>query len=84
MSGANVMESPKGSGTGFIWDDNEWITENRLVREEGGLARIWTDPRSQQQYHPLVPTTFSRKCPGVASVRPTVLVRPWCHTTNPE
>lgn len=43
---------------GFIWDDDSYLTENMLLREPGGLQRIWFEPRATPQYYPLVFTTF--------------------------
>jgi len=42
---------------GFIWDDDDYLTKNRLLHDLPGLARIWT-PRQTHQYYPLVFTTF--------------------------
>lgn len=30
---------------GFIWDDNNYVTENSTLRTTEGLRRIWTDPK---------------------------------------
>ncbi|MES1213578.1 MAG: tetratricopeptide repeat protein [Singulisphaera sp.] len=43
---------------GYIWDDNDYVTENQNLRSVGGLGRIWFVPRSLPQYYPLVHTTF--------------------------
>lgn len=43
---------------GFIWDDDSYVTGNRLLRDVEGLRRIWTEPRASPQYYPLVFTTF--------------------------
>jgi tetratricopeptide (TPR) repeat protein len=40
-----------------IWDDNAHITRPEL-RSLDGLAKIWTQPGSTQQYYPLVHTVF--------------------------
>ena len=42
----------------FIWDDDDYVTENRTLRSLGGLRQIWLEPRSSPQYYPLVFTTF--------------------------
>ena len=42
---------------GFIWDDNDWLTENPLVTEPGGLVRIWSGAE-RLQYYPLLFTAF--------------------------
>lgn len=43
---------------GFIWDDDDYVTENSTLRDAAGLWRIWTDPAATPQYYPLVHTTF--------------------------
>lgn len=43
---------------GFIWDDDDYVTQNVQLRSLEGLARIWLDYRSSPQYYPLVFTTF--------------------------
>jgi len=42
---------------GFVWDDNDWLTENPLVREPGGLGRIWAGAE-RLQYYPVLFTAF--------------------------
>ena len=42
---------------GFIWDDDDYVTENPLLRDADGLRRIWTTTETPQ-YYPLVFTTF--------------------------
>lgn len=43
---------------GFIWDDPEYVINNKTLRSLDGLQAIWTDPQSIPQYYPLVHTTF--------------------------
>ncbi len=43
---------------GFLWDDDIYLTGNRLLTEPGGLGRIWFSLESPSQYFPLVYTTF--------------------------
>jgi tetratricopeptide (TPR) repeat protein len=47
---------------GFIWDDDQYVTENKELRSAAGLASIWLTPgapeHSYHQYYPLVHTTF--------------------------
>jgi hypothetical protein len=43
---------------GFIWDDDDYVTENRTLDEPGGLGRIWFELGATPQYYPLVHTTF--------------------------
>lgn len=43
---------------GFIWDDDDYVTQNPVLRSWGGLWQLWTDPRSLPQYYPLVHSTF--------------------------
>jgi len=43
---------------GFIWDDDDYVTENVHLRSVEGLGRIWSLPPSIPQYYPLVHTTY--------------------------
>jgi len=43
---------------GFIWDDNDYVTENTTLRSLAGLHRIWFDFNATPQYYPIVHTTF--------------------------
>ena len=43
---------------GFIWDDDDYVTQNAALRSANGLWRIWFEPRATPQYYPLVHTTF--------------------------
>jgi tetratricopeptide (TPR) repeat protein len=43
---------------GFIWDDNDYITENPTLHDLEGLRRIWFDVGAVPQYYPLVYTVF--------------------------
>lgn len=43
---------------GFIWDDDDYVTQNENLRTLAGLFRIWFDPRSLPQYYPLVHTSY--------------------------
>jgi hypothetical protein len=43
---------------GFIWDDNDYVSDNAALRSADGLRRIWTEPGAVPQYYPLTFTTF--------------------------
>jgi len=43
---------------GFVWNDHTYVTENPTLDGLPGLARIWTEPTSNEQYYPLVFTTY--------------------------
>jgi len=43
---------------GFVWDDDDYVTENEALRSVRGLWRIWTDPRALPQYYPLVHSSY--------------------------
>jgi tetratricopeptide (TPR) repeat protein len=45
-------------GAGFIWDDDDYVTENRTLEDVGGLRRIWLEVGAVPQYYPLVHTSF--------------------------
>lgn len=42
---------------GFIWDDDDYVTNNEMLRSADGLRRIWI-PGETTQYYPVVYTTF--------------------------
>ncbi len=44
--------------SGFIWDDDKYVTANPLLSAPDGLYRIWFSTDSPSQYFPLVYTTF--------------------------
>src|SRR6186713_619596 len=44
---------------GFIWDDDHYVQDNKLIKSNDGLARILFSPRASPQYYPIVFTTFS-------------------------
>jgi tetratricopeptide (TPR) repeat protein len=43
---------------GFIWDDDIYVTQNKLLTAPDGLRRIWFSLDSPSQYFPLVYTAF--------------------------
>ncbi len=43
---------------GFIWDDDVYVTHNRLLTAPDGLKRIWFSQESPSQYFPLVYTVL--------------------------
>jgi tetratricopeptide (TPR) repeat protein len=43
---------------GFIWDDDMYVTQNRLLTAPDGLARIWFSRDAPSQYFPLTYTVF--------------------------
>jgi tetratricopeptide (TPR) repeat protein len=43
---------------GFIWDDDDHVTQNLTLRNAGGLRLIWFEPRALPQYYPMVHTVF--------------------------
>jgi len=44
--------------SGFIWDDDDYVTQNATLRTIEGLRQIWFDPQATPQYYPLVFTSF--------------------------
>src|SRR5437588_8282330 len=42
----------------FLWDDNDYVSENSTLVMPGGLWVIWTQPTASPQYYPLVFTSF--------------------------
>jgi protein O-mannosyl-transferase len=47
---------------GFTWDDDYYVQNNVTLRSTDGLRRIWTDPRANSQYYPLVYTSYWIEC----------------------
>ena len=43
---------------GFLWDDDDYVTNNELLTAPDGLRRIWFSLDSPSQYFPLTYTTF--------------------------
>lgn len=43
---------------GFVWDDDQYVTENPLLTAPDGLKQIWFSLNSPSQYFPLVYTTL--------------------------
>src|SRR6185369_13766014 len=43
---------------GFIWDDDKYVVDNRLLVAPDGLQKIWFSLSSPSQYFPLTYTTF--------------------------
>ena len=44
--------------SGFIWDDDYYVTENQTLKSLEGLKQIWTERTAVPQYYPMVHTTF--------------------------
>jgi len=42
----------------FIWDDDSYLTENKVLKSPDALYKIWMVPRANPQYYPLVFTGF--------------------------
>jgi tetratricopeptide (TPR) repeat protein len=55
--GLTVVSYGPAITAGFIWDDDDYVTENPLLHDADGLRRIWTTTETPQ-YYPLVFTTF--------------------------
>jgi len=43
---------------GFIWDDDDYVVNNIMLRSLKGLWLIWTEPGATPQYYPVVFTAF--------------------------
>jgi len=43
---------------GFIWDDDDYVFNNPVLRNPDGLRQIWLDPTSLPQYYPMVHSLF--------------------------
>lgn len=52
-----TIYSPAINGE-WLWDDDDLVSHNLVLRTAGGLKDIWLNPRSTQQYYPLTFTVF--------------------------
>jgi tetratricopeptide (TPR) repeat protein len=43
---------------GYVWNDDTYVTDNPTLDGASGLRLIWTDPKANEQYYPMVFTTF--------------------------
>ena len=43
---------------GFVWDDDDYVNENRPCLDSTGCDRIWFELEATPQYYPLVHTTY--------------------------
>jgi len=55
---ATIFAYQQAWRAGFIWDDDIYVTQNKLLTAPDGLWRIWFSLDSPSQYFPLVYTTF--------------------------
>jgi protein O-mannosyl-transferase len=60
--GACFMAYIPAIKSGFIWDDDLYVTANFLLTAPNGLNRIWFSTDSPSQYFPLTYTTFWIEC----------------------
>lgn len=44
---------------GFVWDDDQHLTQNVLLRSWSGLKTLWLNPTALHVYYPLTFTTFA-------------------------
>ncbi|KAA3607503.1 MAG: O-GlcNAc transferase [Planctomycetota bacterium] len=42
----------------WIWDDDDYVTENPLLTAPDGLSAIWLEPDRSPQYYPMVHTSY--------------------------
>ena len=43
---------------GFVWNDDTYVTDNPTLDGLGGLKLIWTEPKANEQYYPMVFTSY--------------------------
>jgi hypothetical protein len=55
---ATVLAYQPAWNAGFVWDDDDYVTANRLLSAPDGLKRIWFSLDSPSQYFPLTYTVF--------------------------
>jgi len=44
--------------SGWIWDDDAYVTANPTLRTGAGLVSIWLDPTASRQYYPITFTSL--------------------------
>lgn len=55
---ATILFYQQAWRAGYVWDDDIYVTGNKLLTAPDGLRRIWFSFDSPSQYFPLVYTTF--------------------------
>jgi tetratricopeptide (TPR) repeat protein len=55
---ATILTFQPAWHAGFIWDDDAYVTENKLLSAPDGLRRIWFSRDLPSQYFPLTYTLF--------------------------
>ena len=58
LAAAVILAYQPAWHAGFIWDDDVYVTHNRLLTAPDGLKRIWLSQDSPSQYFPLVYTAL--------------------------
>jgi protein O-mannosyl-transferase len=58
LAGVTIFAYGPAWNGGFLWDDDDYVTNNELLTASDGLRRIWFSLDSPSQYFPLVYTTF--------------------------
>jgi hypothetical protein len=43
---------------GFVWDDDDYVTNNLTLRSLHGLGQVWLNPSATPQYYQLVFSSF--------------------------
>ena len=56
----------------YIWDDDQYVTDNLTLRSFAGLSRIWTDIAASPQYYPVTLTSFWLEVQALGAFRPGV------------
>ena len=58
LAAVTILAYQQAWRAGYIWDDDVYVTENKLLTAPDGLSRIWFSLDSPSQYFPLVYTSF--------------------------
>jgi tetratricopeptide (TPR) repeat protein len=58
LAAAVILAFQPAWHAGFIWDDDVYVTHNRLLTASDGLQRIWFSRDSPSQYFPMVYTVL--------------------------
>ena len=55
---ATMLAYAPALDAGYVWDDDDYVTQNPLLWEPDGLRRIWLSTDQPSQYFPLTYTSF--------------------------
>ena len=58
MVAAVVVSYLPALQAGFVWNDDTYVTDNPTLDGVEGLRLIWTEPKANEQYYPMVFSSY--------------------------